>query len=246
MSYLQQPKTITYEVQQACLQLALPKPAGVYDSLDETAQLMGAVANLAGMLLTDNFSWQDLQEKYEIIGDGVTKEFPLPDDFACFVDNTGWSMALRRPVLVLNAQQWAAISAWLSQSFYINPACRIYQNKLQFMSAPPDTAPITFQYKIRNWVIDGDDPAVLKDILTKNTDKPRFDWMMMVLAIKVKWLEQKGMNTLAAQSDLNDRYFQLTSKDEVAPILQLSGPVPGQFRYLDNFYNTPDTNIGLP
>ena len=246
MPYLQQPKTILFEIQQACLQLALPKPAGVYDSLDETAQLMGAVANLAGILLTDNFSWQDLQQKFSITGNGVQTEFDLPDDFACFVDNTGWSMALRRPVLVLNPQQWAAISAWLSQSFYINPACRLYQNKLQFMSPPPDTAPITFQYKIRNWVIDGDDPALFKDMLTKNTDSPRFDWMMMVLAIKTKWLEQKGMNTAAAQSDLNDRYLQLTQKDEVAPILQLSGPTPGSFRYLDNLYNTPDTNIGLP
>lgn len=245
MAALQKIQTITYEVQQACLQLSLPQPVGVYDSVDETAQLMGAVANLAGILLTDNFNWQDLQDSFTVTGDGTTTQFALPDDFSCFIDNTGWSQTLRRPVLVLNPQQWAAISSWLSQSFYINPACRIYQNTLQFMSPPP-VGTITFQYKICNWVIDGDDANVRKSILTKNTDLPIFDWMMMVLAIKVKWLEQKSMNTVAAQSDLNDRYAQLTQRDEIAPILQLSGPQPGSFRYLDNFYNSPDTNIGLP
>jgi hypothetical protein len=61
----------------------------------------------------------------------------------------------------------------------------------------------------------------------------------------VKWLEHKSMSTVAAQADLNDRYFQLTQRDEVAPVLTLSGPVPGGFRYLDNFFNTPDTNIGF-
>ena len=246
MASLQKLQPILYEVQQACLQLSIPKPTGVFDVEDETAQLMGAVANLAGILLTDGFNWQDLQKSFEIIGDGTKTEFPLPDDFSAFVDNTGWSTAIRRPVLVLNPQQWAAISAWLSQSFYINPACRIYQNKLQFMSAPPTQGKITFQYKVCDWVISGTDPLATKSILTDNADVPRFDWMMMTLAIKVKWLEQKGMNTLAAQSDLMDRYLQLTQRDKVAPILQLSGPQPGSFRYLDNFYNTPDTNIGLP
>jgi hypothetical protein len=246
MTALQKQQTILYEVQQACLQLSLQQPTGVYDSQDETALLMGSVANLAGILLSDGYNWQELQKPFEIFGDGVTTEFDLPDDFGSFVDNTGWSYAIRRPVIVLNAQQWAAISTWLSQSFYINPACRIYQNKLQFMTAPPLSGKITFQYRSCMWVQDADNPALMKQLCTKNGDVPVYDWLMMVLAIKVKWLEQKGMNTVAAQSDLNDRYQQLTQRDLVAPTLTLSGPVPGGFRYLDNFYNSPDTGIGVP
>jgi len=245
MASLQKLQPILFEVQQACAQLGLPKPNSVYDSQDDTAQLMGAVANLAGILLTDSFLWQDLQDVLPILGDGVKTEFPLPEDFSSIVDNTGWSNTIRRPVLVLNPQQWAAISSWLSQSFYINPACRIYQNKLQFMSPPPDGATIKFQYRKCNWVTDGSDPTIQKSILTQNSDIPRFDWLMMTLAIKVKWLEQKKMDTTAAQSDLNDRYLQLTQRDEVAATLTLSGPQPGSFRYLDNYYNTPDTNVGF-
>lgn len=244
MTSLQKLQPILFEIQESCRQLGLPVPKSAFGSGDQTAELMGSVANLAGILLTDQFNWQDLQKSFTVTGDGVKTIFDLPPDFASFVDNTGWSLTIRRPVVVLNAQQWAAIASWLSQSFYINPACRIYQNALQFMTAPP-IGNITFQYRVADWVIDGDNPALFKSIITKDSDVPRFDWLIMLLAIKVKWLEQKNMSTNAAQSDLQDRYFQLTQKDEIAPILTLSGPIPGGFRYLDNFYNTPDTDLGF-
>jgi len=244
MATLQKQQPILYCVQQACLQLGLAPPAGVYDSQDDNAILMGAVANLAGILVTDDFNWQDLQEVFTVTGDGVQTQFPLPVNFSSFVDNTGWSSAMRRPVVVLNAQRWAAIQSWLSQSFFVNPACRIYRNNLEFMSPPALGDTITFQYRVCDWVIDGVDNSLTKPLLTINADIPRFDWLMMTLAIKVKWMEQKGLNTLAAMKDLSDRYFQLTYKDEVAPILHLSGPGAVNTRYLDNL-NVPDTNIGF-
>jgi len=245
MSALQKQQTILKEVQEACRQMALPIPDSVYSSSDETAILMGSLANLAGILLADTFNWQDLQQEFSITGDGTQVAWDLPPDFSSFVDNTGWSYAIRRPVVILNPQQWAAISTWLSQSFYINPACRIYQNQLQFMTAPAAGGKITFQYRVGDWVIDPTTANTYKQFCTQDTDVPRFDWLMMVLAIKVKWLEQKNMNTTSTQSDLNDRYAQLTQRDEVAPTLTLSGPMPGGFRYLDNFYNTPDTGLGI-
>ena len=245
MAALQKQQPILDEVKEACRQMALPVPISVFSSQDETAVLMGSLANLAGILLADAYNWQDLQKELAIVGDGTKTAWDLPEDFSTFVDNTGWSYAIRRPVVVLNPQQWAAISTWLSQSFYINPACRIYQNQLQFMTAPPANGKITFQYRISDWVIDPTKQNTFKQFCTADTDVPRFDWLMMVLAIKVKWLEQKGMNTTSAQSDLNDRYAQLTQRDEVAPTLTLSGPAPGGFRYLDNFYNTPDTGMGI-
>ena len=242
MATLQKPRPILACVQEACRQLALAQPAQVYGSLDETAALMGSVANLAGILLADAFNWQDLQKTLTITGDGVTTNFPLPADFGSIVDNTGWSLTIRRPVLVLNPQQWASVSAWLGASFYISPCCRLYQNEVQFISAPP-VGSITFQYRMDTWALLGVSPFTRLQYMTQDTDVPQFDWLMMVLAIKVKFLEQKNMDTNAAQSDLSDRYAQLTQRDELAPTLSLSGGVMGGFRFLDG-YNTSDTNFG--
>lgn len=244
MSALQKQENILYEVQEACKQLSLPVPSGVYDVQDEIATLMGSVVNLAGIMVAEAFNWEFLQETFTITGDGIQKEWPLPFNFSAFVDNTGWSNAIRRPVVVLNAQQWAAISSWLSQSFYINPACRIYKDQVQFMSPPPAGGTIVFQYRTIDWVIDAKQQNAYKQKCDTNSDIPRFDWLLMVLALKVKWLQVKNMNTLAAQQDFDDRLLQLTQRDMVSPVLTLSGPIPGGFRYLDNFFNTPDTNIG--
>lgn len=242
MAALQTQATILFEVQQACLQLSLPSPAGVYDSTDETALAMGAVANLAGILLADGFNWEHLQGTITCVGDGVTTAFNLPADFGAIIDNTGWSAAIRRPVVVLNAQQWAAIAAWQGSAFTLSPACRIYNDQIVFISAPP-VGNITFQYRVKYWVIDGVTPTTKKELLTANADIPRFDWLMMTLAIKVKWLEMKSMSTMAAMADLQDRYLQLTSKDEIAPTLSLSGSQQGSFRYIDGM-NLPDTGYG--
>lgn len=243
MPSIQKIDTVLYEVQQACIHLSLPPPTGVYDSQDENAQLMGSVANLAGIVIADAFDWQQLRKTFTATGDGVQTAWDLPADFGRFVDGTGWSLAMRRPVLVVNAQQWALAQSWIPK-LTINPTCRIFADKLQFLTPPATGEVITIEYIDGNWVIDADDPMLLKSRADKNGDKPRFDWLLMVLAIKIKWLEQKGMNTLAAQSDFNDRFNQLTADDQMGQTLTLSGPVPYGDRMIDGS-NVPFTNFGL-
>ena len=243
MASLQKLDTILYEVQQACLQLSLPPPTGVYDSNDENVQLMGSVVNIAGIMVTEVYDWQALRKDFTVTGDAVRTAWDLPADFSRFVDGTGWSDAMKRPVAVVNTQQWARAKAWLSP-ISITPVCRIVADQLRFLTAPALGEKILFEYVDANWVIDADNALVLKQKVTKNADRPRFDWLLMVLALKVKWLEHKGMNTMAAQADFNERLAQLTQHDQMGQVLTLSGPVPGGFRYLDNALNVPESGFG--
>jgi hypothetical protein len=243
MASLQKLETILYEVQQACIQMSLPPPKGVYDSPDENALLMGSVANLAGIMVGEAFDWQNLRLPFVANGDGIRSAWDLPPNFSHFIDDTGWSHANRRPVSVLNAQQWATMSAWMNP-LRAYPMCRIIGDQLTFFTAPPVGETITFEYLDANWVIDADDITIYKQKADKNGDKPRFDWLLMMLAIKVKWLEQKSMDTTAAQSDFNDRLLQLTQRDQMGQVLTLSGAVPGSMRYIDPTMNTPDSGYG--
>jgi hypothetical protein len=145
--------------------------------------------------------------------------------------------------VIVNAQQWAAAKAWVPK-LTISPMCRIFADQLQFLVAPMNGEVITIEYVDANWVIDGTNPLLFKQRATLNSDMPRLDWLLMVIAIKLKWLEQKGMGTVAVQSDFNDRMQLLLAHDKVAQSLTLSGPVPGGFRYLDNAANVPDSGFG--
>ena len=245
MATLQTYKPILYEVQQAAMQLSLPVPTQVYGSTDQDVLLMGSAANLAGTMVVSAFAWQHLRNVLNCAGDGSKTQYDLPADFIRVVDNTGWSAAIRRPVVILNPQQWAMVKNWLSQSFYMNPACRIYKDQVEFISPPAIGDTVSFEYITKNYVEDAENPLILKEFIENDGDIPMFDWLLMILAIKVKWQELKGFSTVGAMSDFNDRLSQLTQQDEMGQILTLSGPNPGNFRYLDNFYNTPDTNVGM-
>lgn len=241
MASLQKLDTILYEVQQAFLQMSLPPPSGLFDSRDENALLMASVANLAGIMVNDAHEWQSQRKQWTLTGDGAVAAFDLPDDFDRFVDDTGWSRVTNQPVYALSPQRWARIKA--SPSLTVSPFCRIMGNQLVF-SSPPAVGDIVFEYVDANWVNDGQALGATKSKATHASDVPRFDWLLMTLAIKLKWLEQKGMSTIAAQSDFNDRLAQLMQRDVMGQVLTLSGPAPGSFRYVDGM-NAPDTGYGI-
>lgn len=231
-------------VQDACVRLNLIKPTGVYDSADENVIFMGSIANEVGPMLQDVFPWQQFRATFTATGDGSRAAWELPADFSRFFSDTGWSHAKRRPVIIINEQQWAAIKSWLSQSFYVNPACRIFNDQLQFMTAPAAGENIDFEYMMRNWVTDGDTPTVKKDRLSKNSDIPLHDSVLFTMALRIKWLENRGMNTTAVQQDFNERFKELTARNQMAQALSLNGGTFTGFRYMDSYLNAPDTGYG--
>lgn len=244
MAALYKYATILASVQQALSELTQERPTGVYDSLDENAKLLGALANPLGEMLSESDVWQQLIKQFSLTGDGSRVAWDLPNDFSRFRSDTGWSHANRRPVIIINAQQWAAISSWLSQSFFVNPACRIMNDQLTFMTAPALDEEITFEYASKFWVIDGVNPNTFKTALTANADVPMFDATLFAFALKLKWLEVRGMPTGAAQADFTRRYLQLTARDSMAQMLSLNGGTFTGFRYLDAYWNSPDTGMG--
>src|SRR5262245_37930470 len=99
-------------VQEACKQLSLQPPLGIFDSLDENAMLMGSVITNAGIMINDAHDWQSQRLPVQFAGDGSRTAYDLPSDFARFVDGTGWTTANQNPVCPVSPQQWRAAEAW--------------------------------------------------------------------------------------------------------------------------------------
>lgn len=232
-------------VQAACVQLNLAKPSGVYDSQDENAILMGSYANLVGQMLADVDDWQQFNTNFSITGDGMKTAWTLPPDFDEFVSDTGWSLSNRRPVIILNDQQWAAIKAWISTSYFINPACYLALDQLEFITAPGLNEVIEFAYSSsRFWVINGQTPTTRQEALLTNADVPMFDSLLFTIALKLKWLEVRGMPTGPQQREFDTRLDQIKSRNVMAGTLSMNGGTMTGFRYLDNWANSPDTGYG--
>jgi hypothetical protein len=229
-------------VRDALMQLAQVPPTTVFGSADEHAVLMGAYANQIGTMLAESEDWQQLAATFTITGDNVRTNFDLPADLSRFRNDTGWSHANRRPVIILNAQQQAEIRAWLSRSFFVNPACRMVGDQLVFMTAPAAGEVIDFEYLSKNWVLD-QDAVTQKPALVTDADTPRFDSILFTATLKLRWLQTRGMPTGAVQEEFNRRYLQVTSRDNMAQVLTLNGGTIAGMRYLDG-YNAPDIGYG--
>lgn len=230
-------------VQDALKQLAQEPPTGVFDSGDEHAKLMGAFANQIGIMLAESEDWQQLINEWVLVGDSVRTNFDLPADVSRLVADSGWSYALRRPVIIINAQQRAEVNAWMSGTFLLNPACRLMNDQLVFQSPPAVGEEIKFEYLSKNWVLDGN-AVTRKPLLTANADTPLFDSILFTNLLKLKWLQTRGMPTSAVQDDFNRRYLQVTARDNLAQTMTLNGGIGSGMRYMDG-YNIPDTNLGL-
>lgn len=242
MSDLYTYDTILAEVRGAMSTLSENPPAGVYDSQDGNAVLMGALANQIGPVLADAFEWQQFRPTFTVTGDGATTSFPLPAGFSRFIAETGWSETNRRPATIMNTQQWAAAQAWIGETPYLAPACRIQANALEFLSAPANAEVITFPYLTRNWVLD-EDGITTKEVLETNLDKPMFDSLLFTFALKLKWAEVRGMPTAAFQQDFTFRFNQITGRNQIGKTLFI-GAASAMSDRLINGANIPDTGYG--
>jgi hypothetical protein len=232
--------TALAQIQDALVQLSQDKPNDAFGA-DKNANIMASYYNIIGPMLMDLFPWQQFRKAFEVIGDGTTREYDLPTSISRFVDNTGWSYAKRRPVLVITAQTWAEIEVWLSKSFFVNPAVRIFNDKMYFMTPPADQEKIVFEYIDRNWVLD-EDGLTFKERVEKNGDTPQFDYTAMVAALKTKWAETRGMDTTRYQNEFMERIQQLTQRNQIAAYQSLNSRWAAG-RYLDGA-NVPDTGYG--
>jgi hypothetical protein len=109
---------------------------------------------------------------------------------------------------------------------------------------PPFPSPVTFEYMYitRGQVIDQDDPAIIKNVATKNGDQFILDSYLITLLGRCKWLEWKGFDSAAATRDFLIAFNSRVGADKGAPVLSISR-VYG-FPYIDPMSSLPDTGYG--
>jgi hypothetical protein len=96
-------------------------------------------------------------------------------------------------------------------------------------------------YKTRGWVTDVSTQA-LKDHVDVGTDIVNFDFLLIVKALKLRYLEAIGHDVTAAQKQFNGAFDMITSKEQAAaPELMLAKD--SRFPFITGF-NSPDTGFG--
>ncbi len=175
--------------------------------------------------------------------------YDLPDDFAYFIDQTGWTptnaglgLPLGGP---LSEQDWAYLVNTNLASSTIFVSFKMSQGQFQVLpQPPPDGIEIKFSYISRNWVALAAAPTVAAaDRVESADDVVLYEPILISKFLKLRFLEAKGFDTTAASQQFHSVFMQWTGKDISAPVLNAARM--RLFPYL-GWRNIPETNYGLP
>lgn len=171
---------------------------------------------------------------------GKTK-YALPADYQRMISRTQFDKS-RRWALAgpASAQEWE----WL-QSSYISSGprirFRIFGGFIQTWPIIATNDLISFEYQSNGYAIDATTGAV-KTSFTADTDTYVWPDRLMQLAIKWRYLNQRGFDATAAYAEYQRMFDIAKATDADAPTLSMGGT---QGSVLINVQNIPDSGYGL-
>lgn len=173
--------------------------------------------------------------------------FALPNDFKWYLNRTMWDRTNHWELIGPISPQ---TDEWQRSGIVtVGPRKRWRQVGLPntcWRIWPPPTATtdypstLVFEYESAYWVL-GADGITRKQSFTADTDTPVIDSQALILAIKWRLWQQKGMSYSAMQAEYNDYISRLSARDGGSPDLTM-GRLLTPEDYLLTPWNAPDGN----
>jgi hypothetical protein len=243
-------RTVLWTVQQAMIEMGLPKPVAVTSSTDTTVQQMLALLNRAGSEMVIGYPWEQLTKEYVfnsanavVAPDGLTLVQPLPSDWSYFLDQTQWDRTNHWPLLgPKTAQEWQWLKGGLLSS---GPRIRyrVVGGNLEMFPGSAVSSQIAMEYVSDAWVKDAQSTNTYFSEIQADDDIILFDCWVVSAFLKLKYWEAKGLDTTAYTKDFLGVWEARIAKNKGAPVLTLA---PRARTMLIGVNNIPDGswNVG--
>lgn len=167
------------------------------------------------------------------------QDYDLPSDYDRMISDTNWDRTNHwRNMGTKSSQEWQ----WLQGGIIsVGPRerYRIYNNRMRIFAAL--TVPYTFAYEYvsTSWVIATGGTAGTKAAFTADTDTCIYPDDLMVLGIKYRWYEAKGLEFGGAKAEFEQCRSICKAEDVPLPSVSLS---PTCMPDLIGPWSTPDGN----
>lgn len=219
------------------------------------AQQMTVLLTACGRELLGVYPWEQFVTDYTITeGDDPDADavgiYDLPDDFASFIDQTGWNPVTTGMGLPLGGplteQWWTALVATNLASSTIYISFKIAQNKINVLPIPiPTGTTITFEYLSNGWVElgpDDDNAGAVSSKVQNSDDVIRFQPIMIQKMLVMRFKQARGLDATAAAEQFQAAFMSWTSKNKSAQILNLG--FRRMFPYINVYQNLPQSGYG--
>lgn len=246
--------TVLGVIQQAMIEMGLPKPIEAVASQDVTVQQMVALLNSAGNELVIGYPWEQTTKEFIITTVENQSEYDLPPDWSYFIDQTQWDRTNHWPLLgPKTAQEWQWLKGGLLSA---GPRIRyrVLGGKFQIFPTPsPENTPsgtgvfapwtLAMEYVSSSWLKSATISNTFFDMARDDTDTLLLDPWIVVKFLKLKYWEAKGLDTGAYAKDFVTTFENRIGKNKGAPVLTLA---PRSRTMLIGINNIPDGswNVG--
>lgn len=242
--------TINVIVNRVAVQVGLTPVTDVFAANDSAFNQLTSLLTTGLQTLMEDYVWQSLVRsfQYTTVADEAG-ELDLPDDFGYMIPQTGWERSNNVPLVgPLSAQDWTYLLGRDLVGSTIYASFRFDQNKLRIFPNDPTPAglSINFEYISRNLIQEAaTDPVTYTDEAKVEADIVLFPSNLVVLQLKMLFLEAKGFDSQKATDSFNKAINSWMGKDNSAGVLNTSRR-RSLYPYLDVYRNLPDTGYGQP
>jgi hypothetical protein len=234
--------TVATLVNRAAVQCGLSAVADPFASADPNFVQLREFLDTLGTELSESVN-AHLQREFTLTTTGAATSYALPADYREMVDDTAWNrsgfLPLDGPITPARAQ---FLKSWNGAAL-VNIPYRIQGNRLTVPIAPADGLSLSGLYVSTYWVqtaASGTGPDA--DHITLGTDYVLFDPLLVVLGLKLRWLEAKGFDTVLALAAYERRFEKVRGTNAGASTLSMGGG--GSLYRLIDAYNAPPTGLG--
>jgi hypothetical protein len=219
--------------------------SGLSTVADPYASTDGAVIQMKNLLtscireLASMHEWSQFTREMTFTTTS-SDNYPLPDDFDYFRNQTGWvstdALPLGGP---LSSQAWQMmVNTSFASSFYIY--FRQMQDKFYVWPSPPPIGKdVSIEYQSRNFVLEG--ASTYKDYADNAADVVLYDPLLIIRFLTLRFKEARGFDTTAAERQFNVIFDSRAGRDAAAPVLSLSGKSEMPLISIDN---VPESGYG--
>jgi|GEM_PF-6192595 len=212
-------------VQQAAIECGLSLPAAVFTSTDADVVLLRYLLNSCGQELCEMRPWRHLLKAGSFtaaaaVAPAVYGVNALATDFNYAVDDTFWNATDDRKIYPADEIDW---ERYVTTGNANDPAVYRFEGNAIWLYAPNATDTITYRYVSRYWVKPSGQSAPTASSSTVDTDT-LYHWpLLLIRLLKLRFLQARGNDTVAALADFQAAYNQAAGREASTGTIPLSG-----------------------
>jgi hypothetical protein len=224
-------RTVDEILNGAAVECGLTAATSAYSSEDVAFTQLRQLLLTAGQELIGGYSWQQLRREFsQTVLHGDSGSYALPPDFDRFLDQTQWNRTAQEILGgPASPQDWQALNGSQIVVQPLTVTWRLDNDYIKIYPVPPVTgidpyATLYFEYISRAWVQDGTTSSVYRDYFIAGNDVLRYDSVLLIKMLKLRFLGAKGFATVDALNQYNQALS--AAQNKVTPGEKLS-LVPG-------------------